>query len=267
MKFTPDLRQALRLLDACPERLGRVMAPSTPTDLLRGPPEGSSLFHSIPVVQVCLAGTLRFRFRRQICDLAPGDAIVIPAATWYAVSAGRHHRTFLVGFGWLGDRADLWIEGPTLSIWAGMPLEPARRLIRQAAAAADGARLAPVRDLLRTVAADDLHGMRSILPAIERMLDVVLRRLHLGSTAADLVRASGLGRSQAYNIFTAFYGLSPRQALELRRLELAGALLSAGHGVSQAAAACGWRNRETFSRTWTRRHGRPPRASRRVTAR
>ncbi len=105
-----------------------------------------------------------------------------------------------------------------------------------------------VCDLLRTVAGEPLDDLRSVPAPIERMLDVVLRRLHLGPTAADLVHASDLGRSQAYALFTDFYGLSPRRALELRRLELAEALLAAGHGVSETAAACGWANRETFSR-------------------
>lgn len=99
-----------------------------------------------------------------------------------------------------------------------------------------------------TVAGEPLDDLRSVPAPIERMLDVVLRRLHLGPTAADLVHASDLGRSQAYALFTDFYGLSPRRALELRRLELAEALLAAGHGVSETAAACGWANRKTFSR-------------------
>ncbi len=262
MQFTPDLRQALRLIDTAPGRLSRVFMPTQPCDLLQGSPDARAMFHPIPVVQVCLAGPLRVRFRRLTCDLAPGDAIVIPAATWYTAIYGTRQRGFMVGFGWLGRQADLWLEGPGLSLWAGMPLEPVRRLIRHSAAMDQVDRIGTVRELLRTVASEPLDGMRSVPAPIERMLDVVLRRLHLGPSATDLVRASGLGRSQAYALFTGFYGLSPRRALELRRLELAGALLATGHGVCEVAAACGWQNRETFSRAWSRQHGRPPRASR-----
>ena len=262
MQFSPALRQALRLLDTAPERLRRVVTPPAPHDLLRGNLRGGGIFHPIPVVQVCLAGPMRVRTRNQRFDLGPGDAIAIPAATWHGYPE-THPQQLLVGFGWLGSRSDLWMDGPGFNLWASMPHEPMRGLIRRAATAANEAeRLAMVRDLLTAVAAEDLDGLRSVPAPIERMLEVVLRRLHLGPTAADLVHASGLGRSQAYSLFTSFYGLSPRRALELRRLELAKALLSAGHGVSETAAACGWRNRETFSRRWSRQHGCPPRASR-----
>lgn len=262
MQFTPALRHALRLLDGSSAGLKRVLVPTSPGDLLRGRFDDHAIFHPIPVVQVCLCGPLRIRTRGGVCDLQPGDALAIPAATWYRYPP-PHPQQYWVGFGWLGQRADLWLSGPGLDLWAGMPLEPARTLIRQAVASTDaGRRLDHVRALLDGLADETLDHLRSVPLPVERMLDVLLRRLHRAPAVADVVRASGLGRSQAYARFTSFYGLSPHRALEIRRLELAAALLANGHGVAACADACGWRNRETFSRCWSRHHGSPPRAAR-----
>jgi|GEM_PF-2444409 len=233
-------------------------------DLLHRADVEMGMFHAIPVVLIALAGPLRVSFRRKFYDLQPGEAIAVPATTWHTYHVGQRHRGMLAGFGWLGDRADLWLEGPDFSLWATLPLEPARRLIRQSIDDDAATRTTAVRTLLQSVADESLDGMCLLTQPIAGMLEVILKRLHLGPTVTDLVRASGLGRSQAYAVFINFYGLSPRRALELRRLEMAEAVLAAGHGVAETAAVCGWRNRETFSRAWSRHHTHPPRTARGV---
>lgn len=262
MQLTTELRRALRLMDGSPENLRQVHAPAMQGDLLHGSFDDRATFHAVPVVMVCLEGPLQVRFRRKTCNLSAGDVVLIPQATWH-VWAEPATRGSGFGVGWLGDRADLWLFGAGVSWWwATMPLEPVRSRLREAASAPSHLRLEAVRSLLRSVIEEDHEAFRTVSPAIESMLNVILRRLHHGPKVAELVRASGLGRSQAYAAFTAFYGISPRRALEVRRMELAEALLSAGTGVSETAIACGWRNRETFSRAWSRHHGAPPRVTR-----
>lgn len=260
-RFAPGLRRALRLLDGAGARLGTVHSPPTAGDLARGPFSDEAAFHPIPVAICCLAGPLRLAFRGRSLDLAAGDAVVVPAATWYRSHPPRGE-ALGVGFGWLGNHADCWLFSAHDWFWIRLPLEPQRLLLRRAAAAGPAERQTALRELLLYLVDQELEDLREYPPALGGMLDVVLRRLHRGATTADLVRASGLSRSRAYALFTGFYGLSPRRALELRRLELAEALLAAGCPVAEAARHSGWSRRETFSRAWRRQHGSPPRQRR-----
>ncbi len=262
MHLTTELRRSLRNMDNAPDSLRLVHAPARQGDLLLGAFDERASFHAVPVVMFCLEGPMQVRFRRKTCNLSAGEAVLIPQATWHVWSESVN-RGAGFGVGWLGDRSDLWLFGPGHAWWwASMPLEPVRSRLRHAAVAPGHQRLDAVRSLLRAVVAEDHDAFCTVSPAIQAMLDVILQRLHCGPKVAELVRASGLGRSQAYAAFTGFYGMSPRRALEVRRMELAEALLSAGNGVSETAIACGWRNRETFSRAWSRHRGAPPRAMR-----
>jgi transcriptional regulator GlxA family with amidase domain len=87
------------------------------------------------------------------------------------------------------------------------------------------------------------------------MLAKLWTRLDRGITVADLVTASGVGRSQAYAMFSDAIGISLKQAVERSRWQLSNHLLSAGCSTEEAARACGYVDRRAMARIHRRLRG------------
>ncbi len=249
------LWRALEHLAAAPTRIERWLAADDP-----GPDDADDgEYHFTPTLVACLDGAVRLERRGRRCDLAPGEILLIDAGVRHRHAPLRRGAAAF-GQGFMASWSDiaLWTAQAT---WTGrLPLHPSRRLIDRAMA--DPAPSA-TSALLHEVLGGSVEALRFAHPAVDRMLRVLWRRVHLGITADDLVRASGLGRAQAWAVFTAAYGVTPRQAIVQGRLWLAERRLAAGDSVAETARRCGFSGPDVLTRAWTRTHGAPPRRPRR----
>lgn len=250
----PALRRWWRLLEELPGRLGRVER-----WLDTGPPpddagDGHHL-HAVPTLVACLAGVVRAQRPGATRDLAPGEVLLIAPGVWHAHAPTRRGSVFFAQ-GFLATTADVVLGDHAGRFSGRLPREPSRRLAGEALAAADPAlRRQRCAALLAQVLAETVGDATPADPACRRMIHRLWSGLHRGVGVDDLVRAGGRSRAQAYRVFTAHYGVPPKAALELARLELAEGLLQAGLGVAATAARCGYPSAGTFARAWRRKHG------------
>ena len=131
--------------------------------------------------------------------------------------------------------------------------EPSHRLCRLALTAADPQpRRQHLRALLAQVLAEQVADQGAVHPAVRLMVKRLWSGLHCGVTVDDLVRASGLSRSQAYRVFTVSYGASPKAALEGARVELAESLAATGLTTTEVARRSGFSSLRALARARTR---------------
>lgn len=243
----PCERRWWRLLDEVPAMLGRVER-----WLDAGPPpddgRGGDHLHAVPTLVVCLAGVTRHVRPGGRIDLRPGDALLIAPGIWHRHESTRTGSAFFAQ-GFLASASDVVLGDHAASVRGHLPREPSRQLIELALAEADPtARRRRCVDLLRQVLAETVSTPDPAPPALRRMLHRMWSGLHRGVGVDDLVAASGLSRAQSYRVFAAGYGVPPKAALELARLELADSLRSRGLGPAAIAARCGFPSRATFAR-------------------
>ena len=126
-----------------------------------------------------------------------------------------------------------------------------RSLIYDIMSACDdaSARLALLHQFVSLLLTQQIIPRRGHALPMQLMLQCLWSGLTRGVTAADLVTASGLGRSQVYHIFTKSYGCSPYKATPAARTDLAIALRAARSSASAAARYAGF----TDYRAWARR--------------
>ena len=255
-------RRWWRLLDELPMRL-RVI--SVWTEPQTRPPRGAGHMHANPTLMACLAGTIRVRCcsstkdgKETTLDLMPGDILLIAAGIWHYQEDLRGDS---VGFGqgFVGAWSDVFLTNADTS-WTGkLPPHPSRGLMDAALAATTAdERRRHTGALLKQVLTESVDHLVFSEAAMQRMVELMWARFHTGLTVTELLKASGLSRSRAYAVFTAGYGVSPKEALETMRLWLAGSLLQAGVPVAETALRSGFGTPGTFTRAWRRAHGKPP---------
>jgi AraC-like DNA-binding protein len=111
-------------------------------------------------------------------------------------------------------------------------------------------------------------GEQALPPPLRAALRHLDRHLAGSLTAHELARAAGVGPGHLRTLFRRHLGTTPQACHRDRRLDLAAKLLRGSYlGVGEAAAACGWRDPEYFSRLFARRFGRSPHAWRRSAGR
>ena len=262
----PAQRHWWRLLDELPRRSLRVHRwlgqPQPRGETAASAPGGRHTFHPNPTAVVCLAGTVRLTRPGEVLNFGPGEALLIAAGVWH------EHRPLRpggisFGQGFLPAWSDVRITDHRQD-WAGrLPLDPSRQLMLDALHCAEPAERAErFAELIAQVLAESVTDHAFAEPALQRMVHCLWSDLHRGLSIADLLRASGLSRAQAYRLFTAGYGVPPKEAIARSRLWLAESLLADGLPIAEIAARCGFPSAGTFTRAWRRVHGRPPRACR-----
>ena len=257
----PHVRRWWGLLDDLAERLGTVHR------WVRGPGvfevnEAGSLeeFHPNPTLEICLAGTLRLEKPDDRVDLRSGDALLISQGVWHRLAPVRAG-SLRFSQGFLPRCSCLSFHDPDRQ-WCGrVAIQPSRRLMEAALAEPDAqARRGLVRDLLANLGREPVEEQLFNSQALWRMVELMWLRCRLGLTVDEMLAASGLSRTHAYRLFTAGYGVPPKAALELTRLQVAEGLLATGVPVAETAARCGFPSADTFRRAWRRRHGCAPSA-------
>ena len=251
----PKIRRWWRLLDEVPRCLTQV----TVWDFSPPPPVNSDGHcHFAPTSVICLEGVVRITSPGHLVDLFPGQALIIGAGIWH------RHETVRRGSAWFGQGflpafSDV-VMGDHEGEWRGrLPSNPSRRLMDNALSAReDQPRRNIFMNLMQQVLSEKVQELSFTNQGLQRMVARLSSNLHRGVTVADLVRASGVSRAQAYRIFTEGYGVPIKDAIETARLWLAQALLANGLSVAVAAERSGWSSADTFARAWKRQHGAPP---------
>jgi AraC-like DNA-binding protein len=215
-------------------------------------------YHVIPTLVACLDGVVRVERGRERVDLGPNEVLLIAGGVRHT-HAPLRPGSAVFGQGFMASWSDVVIATASYH-WTGrLAMQPSRTLMERALAADPGQpRAAAVQAVVREVLDESVDELRLAHPAVRAMLGVLWRRLHTGITADDLVLASGLGRSQAWAVFTAAYGVTPRQAIVQGRLWLAEQLVAEGLPVAEVARRCGFAGPDVFTRAWKRVHGTTP---------
>jgi AraC-like DNA-binding protein len=247
----PAQRLWWRLLEDLPQRLRRVerwhRGAAPPADY-----SGGDHLHAVPTLVACLAGVLRCVRPGGAVDLGPGECLVIAPGVWHAHAPTRSGSVFFAQ-GFLATVSDVMLGDHRGRFGGRLPREPSRRLMAEVVACEDPQRRRVLcAGLIGQVLAETVTDAGPWDPALSRMVHRMWSRLHRGVRVDDLIAASGRSRAQAYRIFTAGYGVSPKAALEAARLELAASLVAAGLSRAAVAEACGFPSRGTFARAWTR---------------
>lgn len=254
--LTPAARRLAALLDAWPERIAEVRVWRVDPSRLARFDDGAQHRHTVPTLVSCLAGVVRVRSGFGAVDLHPGEVLVVAPGVWHRHEPVRPGST-AIGMGSMGSWADLVLQESDNVVWGRLPVEPARNLLARVLAAESGAdRVRGCRDLARQLTSEQVEPLTFPHPAVERMLARLWTRLDRGIGAADLVAASGLGRSQAYALFTNALGMSPKQAVAEARWQLAQHLLAAACPVDAVVRACGYSDRRAMARIHRRHAGR-----------
>ncbi len=275
----------LRAID--PERLERSCTPS-PGDWIRAAPAQPGLEridawfsghaydshrHDAYALGLTLAGVQRFDYRGRQADSRAGDAILLHPDERHngraGIDGGFHYRMLYVEprliRDALGKRAQALPFAP-----APISSEPR---IRKALAFA-------LRDLSRPL--DELERDQAILMiaeallaldegargetarsavgarAVERARDLLDAHLARTVSSAELENATGLDRYALARQFRARLGVSPYRYLTMRRLDRAKALMRAGRGLADVAAACGFADQSHMTRQFKQAFGLSP---------
>ena len=256
--FDPRAMHLWRLAEQLAERPGQVRvlrareAPSWPQQSGRWD-ESAAHQHAVPTLVACLAGVVRIETRRGYVDLQAGESCAITPGAWHA-HAPLRAGCAAYGQGLVFGRSDVLLSDHHGGIAVQVPAEPASELLMQLIATPQPVLLGR---LVGTVTAGAAQAYAPH-PAVSCMAHRLWAGLADGSTAADVLEASGLGQRQAHRLFSAWFGTTPKQALLDQRLALAAALLHEGSTVTAAAAASGFANRPALTRAWRRAHGSSP---------
>ncbi len=259
--FDPRALHLWRLAEALAGQAGPVRvlrardAPAWPQQSGRWD-EAAPHQHAVPTLVACLAGVVRIETRRERIDLQAGASCVVAPAAWHAHTPVRRG-SVAYGQGLVFGRSDILLSDHLGGIAVQIPAAPAEALLRRLLITPDPALVA---NLVTAVVSVPAHAYAPH-PAVSRMAHRLWAGLADGSTASEVLAASGLGERQAHRLFIDWFGTTPKQALLGQRLALAGALLAEGSTITAASTASGFGDRPALTRAWRRAHGRPPSAS------
>lgn len=242
--FSPHERHWAALLHDLPQRLGSVHCWQGWRE-----PQGEGHLHHVPTLILAVRGPVVVHRGRSPLRLSSGEALVIGPGVWHRQDDLRQGgAAWMQGF--LSTISDVQFKDASGVSWeGGVPIEPNRRLLEAILSSDDPTqRQRLLRRLIEGVLAEGLHPISAHDPPVQAMIATLWREAHRGIGARELVAASGLGRSQAYQRFTAAYGCAPHQALLDLRLSLAEGLLAAGLSTQAAARCAGFSSAHALNR-------------------
>jgi AraC-like DNA-binding protein len=138
----------------------------------------------------------------------------------------------------------------------------ARRLYDEAGAVAYEDRGLVVRDIIAQALRDSADGADSDAEHAWHLIQRTRGRL----TVAKLVELSGWSARRLTGVFTAEYGIGPKQAARLARFEHARARLESGEAIADVAVECGYADQAHLTREFATITGHPPKEFLRVQA-
>jgi AraC-like DNA-binding protein len=256
-RLAEDLQRAIRRVHVLTARA----APPWPGELIERRESRWDLLgahqHAVTTVIGCLAGVLRVATARRSVDLAAGEVLVVAPGAWHA-QARLRPGSAQWGQGLVFGRSDVLIAEPGRELALLIPAEPSATLLRALMVEADaGRRRALAIDLARQCTTSR-SVPKEMHPAVWRMGRCLWSSLHRPLRAEEVLAASGVGPRQAHRLFVAHFGAPPKRVIREQQLALAAELLREGSGVGEAAAACGFTDRRSFTRAWRIAHGAAP---------
>ncbi|HYE06720.1 MAG TPA: AraC family transcriptional regulator [Planctomycetota bacterium] len=238
-------------------RRARRIAVARVIDDQRAPDEQLGLHaHPGTTLVIALAGVVRVERARGRVDLLAGEAAVVTAGTWHHHADVRRGSACLM-IGAVPRSLELLVQSGGLW-WAGVSArEPGTSRLERLPRAGEGERVR----LAQALAGEALRAtpLSPVPPAVRRMLSYLRRNRLRRIGAADVVHASGLGRTYAHALFRAHVGLGIKQALTRDRLLIARALLRTPLRVDDIARRCGFADLRDLARCCRREFGAGPR--------
>jgi AraC-like DNA-binding protein len=216
--------------------------------------------HHTPTLVLCLAGAVRIEDRRDRCDLAVGEALIIAAGAWHR-HAPLRPGAVCYRQGVVGGRSDFFLHDHAQTVVASVPEQPCASLLERAASPLAAQRRQGVRDLLATVLQERAAPLDAGHRAVLAMEYALWDHLHQRDAMRRILAASGLARAQAYRVFSAHFAAGISSVLRRERLTLARRLLASGLGVAEVAERCGFASRGTFTRAYRQAFAVPPSAA------
>jgi AraC-like DNA-binding protein len=214
--------------------------------------------HTVPTLIACLRGVVRVECVGRNLDLNAGEAALIAPGAWHRHAALKAGSACL-GQGFMLGRSDMELSVPGKAWWLAIPEQPSRDLLTQACSNDARSRVVLVREALGGLRDGSARPVRPMPTAVQRMW-LYLRRERLSPiTAADVLRASGLGATRAHLLFRAYFDETPHRLLTRHRLEFACHLLVAGESPGVVAGRCGFRSRRQFTAAFNSAFGAGPR--------
>ncbi len=242
--FDPEAFACWRLVERFPSQLRAVRLveakAAAPDERLDGH------LHVVPTVVCCLAGASRVETARGVLDLGAGEAVVVAPGAWHR-HAPLRGRSAIYAQGLIGRRSDVLLATAGRRWWLTVPEDPSRALLARALSDEAGGRRAAVAELVAEFAREPASAL-AMTPEQAAMARFLWSNVHRPVTAADVLRASGLGRAQAHATFVACFGEAPKQALTRSRLALADRLEAEGVQVHEVAARSGFVDRARLQR-------------------
>lgn len=228
------------------------------TVLAEAPPTDGGEVHIVPTLVAALAGVVRIQTSRTKVDLHPGEAALIPPGVSHEHAPLKPGAASLAQ-GFLLGRSDVELSTATGQTWFTISDRPARSCLEAALGQRGRAQVALVREALGGLAGRGLIPVPPMPAAVRRMWMYLRRRRLEPIEASDCIRASGLGQTQAHEVFKAYFGETPLQMLQRHRLDYACHLLRLGRSVTEAAVWAGFSSRRHLTAVFTARMGVSPR--------
>jgi AraC-like DNA-binding protein len=232
----PGVFACWRLVEAFPAKLRAVRVLAA-----RSAPPDSTLdghLHAEPTVVCCLAGVARIETGAGRIDLAAGEAAVVAPGAWHTHPPLRAGSAVFAQ-GTIGRRSDVVLATPERRWWVVVPEQPARELLARALGGAASERRTAVAELAAQFAREPATAL-AMSPDQAAMARFLWANFTRPISGAEIVRSSGLGRSQAHESFRACFGESPKRALTRCRLAMAARLDAEGLEPAEAAARSGF---------------------------
>ncbi len=201
--------------------------------------------HHVPTLVACLAGSVRVERPGERRDLTAGEVLVIAPGVWHRHLTPRGGSiAWMQGF--MSGCSDVLCWDAEGYQEGAVPIQPSLLLMGRLLAAPT---VTAAAELIRQVMHEEMAPRPSSShPAVALMLKAFWSGLHRGIAAAEVVRASGLHRSRAWQLFSEGYGVSPHRALLEARCSLAQGLVDAGMAPGEAARRAGFSNPAAFAR-------------------
>ena len=213
--------------------------------------------HTVPTLVACLEGVARISLPRRVIDLHPGTIALIAPGCSHRHEALRAGSAILA-MGFMLRRADIELTTAQRTWWLAIPEQPIRRLIEQACHSPASTHLRLVREALAGLVDESARPLAPMPGAEQRMWNYLHRTQQAPTSAAEVLRQSGLGPTQAHRLFRTWFGETPYRMLNCQRLEYARHLLASGTAVGLVASTCGFRTRRQFTAAFRLATGKPP---------
>jgi AraC-like DNA-binding protein len=195
--------------------------------------------HAVPTLVCCLRGTARIALATRGVDLAAGEAAMIAPGAWHAHPPLKPG-SMVYAQGLLARRSDVLLITPERRCWLMISAAPAETLLARAMTASDQqARLHAVQECIASFAREPAEAWIMREPE-QRMAGYLWSNFTQPIRPGDILRASGLSRAQAHQVFRGCFGETPLAALTSARLTLASHLEVEGFDPQAIAQRCGF---------------------------